>query len=176
LSRVIVMGHSSGGHLALWVSSRANIDPASPLYVANPLPIKGVVSLAGIPNLEDALLIGGRTDVLTLLDVATAALADPLYPNTSPFHMLPTGVPTSHIIGTLDNPWRIDITEQYVDEAITLGTEARINMLDGANHFDVIDPCGPAWPTIVRELFWTLGEQAPSGNLNKSKFCPQNGR
>ena len=176
LSRVIVMGHSSGGHLALWVASRANIDPASPLYVANPLPIKGVVSLAGIPNLQRAYEYGGRSDVLTLLGGIDGAAALPLYPNTSPFHMLPTGVPTSHIVGTEDNAWRVEITHEYVNQAIALGGEAHIDVPVNANHFDVIDPCGPAWPTIVQEVFWALGEQLPDGNLNKSKFCPVNGR
>jgi len=180
LSRVVVMGHSSGGHLALWVSSRHKISPSNEeLYVADPLPIKGVVSLAGIPHLEGALITGGRTDVLTLhgfLPFDPPSILLPYYPSTSPYHMLPTGVTTSHIIGTEDNDWRIAITEWYVDEATTLGGEARINMLNGANHFDVIDPCGPGWPTIVRELFWVLGEQPPSGDLNKSKFCPVTGR
>ena len=178
LSRVIIMGHSSGGHLALWVGNRVNIPVTSPLYNAAPLPVKGVVSLAGIPNLEDAYNIGGRNDVLTLLDVATSGGAIPLYPATSPYHMLGTGVgvPTSHIVGTLDNPWRVAITRSYVDNAILLGDPAHINVPVGANHFDVVDPCGPAWPTIVTEVFWALGETPPGRDLNYSKFCPVIGR
>ncbi|MCL1925746.1 MAG: alpha/beta hydrolase [Syntrophorhabdaceae bacterium] len=176
LDRVVVAGHSSGGHLALWAGSRASILPSSRLYVANPLPVRGVVSLAGIPNLKDALERGNRTDVLTLLGGVTAAAAISLYPETSPYHMLPTGVPTSHIVGTSDNPWRVAITEEYVEYAKSLGDWGRIAIPVGANHFDVVDPCGPAWPTIVTEVLLALGEKPPNGNLNQSKFCPVSGR
>ena len=176
LDRVVVMGHSSGGHLALWIGSRANIPLSSPLYAADPLPIKGVVSLAGIPDLKGALEQGNRTDVLTLLGGVTPAAAMPLYYETSPFNMLPTGVPTSHIVGTLDNPWRVAITQNYVDSAKSLGDSGRINIPVGANHFDVVDPCGPAWPTIVTEVLLAIGEKAPNRNLNQSKFCPVSGR
>lgn len=37
LNRVIVIGHSAGGHLALWLAGRHNLKPSSTLYVKNPL-------------------------------------------------------------------------------------------------------------------------------------------
>ena len=52
LARVIVVGHSAGGHLAMWVASRSRLPKTSPIYVSDPLPIRGVVDLAGTPNLE----------------------------------------------------------------------------------------------------------------------------
>lgn len=178
LKRVVVSGHSSGGHLALWLGSRAKIPPTSPLYIANPLIPMGVVSLAGIPDLQGALEQGGRTDVLTLLNVATPAAAIPLYPTTSPIAMLPTGVPTSHIVGTLDNPWRVAITYDYQAQATLLGDPIpRVFNPVGANHFDVVDPCGPAWPTIVNEELLMLGEKPlKHKDLEYSEFCPVSGR
>jgi acetyl esterase/lipase len=177
LNRVVISGHSSGGHLALWLGSRGSIPPSSPLYIANPLIPVGVVSLAGIPDLQGALEQGGRTDVLTLLGGVTPAEAMALYPTTSPYHMLPTGVPTSHIVGTLDNPWRQDITFAYKARAESLGDNARVFNPVGANHFDVVDPCGPAWPTIVSEVLLMLGEKPrPLHSYMASPFCPVNGR
>ena len=164
LNRVIVVGHSSGGHLALWISGRAKIPPSSPLYVASPLPIKAVVSLAGIPNLKDALERGDRKDVLTLLGGISPEEAIPLYNETSIYQMIPTGVPTSHIVGTLDNPWRIAITEEFVEQANKLGDISRITVPLGANHFDVVDPNAPAWPIIEKEVLWALGENVPNSN------------
>ena len=175
LSRVIVLGHSSGGHLALWAAGRHTIPSTSPLYVANPLPIKGVVDFGGIANMETAYA-GGRADMWTFLGVTTTVEADLLYPTVSPYHMLPIGVPTSHFVGSLDAQWRIDGIHQYADEAIALGTEAHVYDTPGANEFDLIDPCGPAWPTIVTEVHWILEAPQPTGNLNRSKFCPVNGR
>ena len=182
MSRVGLIGHSSGGHLVLWAASRHKIDPSSPLYVADPLPIKGVVNLAGIPNLEDAYLEGNRTDTFDLLNLNSAdptgsyTLAQPLYPSTSPYHMLPIGVRTSSIIGDLDNAWRIGITQQYHDAAIAGGDDAKWTLMPGMSHWDTPDICGPGWPTMVQEVHWVLDAPPPTGDLNKSRFCPQNGR
>jgi len=176
LDRVVVSGHSSGGHLALWVGSRHVIPEDSPLYMEDPLPIAGVLSLAGIPDLERALTEGGRTDVLTLLGEVTPEEAMDLYDEASPKHMLPTGVPTSHIVGTFDNPWRQMITEEFVELAEALGDEAIMFNPEGANHFDVVDPCGPAWPIIVSEALRLLGEKVPPQKINTSPFCPVAGR
>ena len=175
LSRVIFVGFSSGGHLALWAAGRHKIDASSPLFVEDPLPLKGVVALAAIANMQVAY-DGGRDDQWTFLDVTTAQDAAQRYPYTSPYHMLPTGVPTTHIVGDLDNQWRINGIHQYVDKSIELGTEARVSDLIGAGEQDVADPCGPAWPTIAQEVFWALGEPMPDTDLTKSKFCPIKGR
>ena len=39
---VITLGHSSGGHLALWAAGRPRVPEASELYVEDPLPVGGV--------------------------------------------------------------------------------------------------------------------------------------
>lgn len=48
LTRVIVVGHSAGGHLAMWVAARSRLPKSSLIYVSDPLPIRGVIDLAGI--------------------------------------------------------------------------------------------------------------------------------
>jgi len=174
LNRVVIMGHSSGGQLALWAASRPNIDNTSVLYVADPLPVKAVISLAGIADLGYALNVGGRVDILTFLDVPDNVAAADLFPNTSPIEMLPITVPTSHFVGTSDDVWRIAAIKRYVAEVERLGGEVRITEPIGANEMDIIDPCSPAWPSIVRELYWALGEPPPTRDLNFSKFCPMN--
>src|SRR4051812_21943051 len=39
LRRVIAIGHSAGGHLALWAASRGRLPAQSPLHIADPLKI-----------------------------------------------------------------------------------------------------------------------------------------
>ncbi|MFI5249614.1 MAG: alpha/beta hydrolase [Gemmatimonadales bacterium] len=52
-TRVIVMGHSAGGHLALWVAARRRLPATSALAPATtPLSLRGVVALAGPPDLR----------------------------------------------------------------------------------------------------------------------------
>ena len=52
LSTVVTIGHSAGGHLALWAATRTRIPVESDLYLPNPVSISGTVSLAGIADLE----------------------------------------------------------------------------------------------------------------------------
>jgi acetyl esterase/lipase len=157
LDRVIVGGHSSGGHLALWIAGRKNLPASSPLYSANPLEVKGVVSLASVVDLEGALTIGNRTDVLQLLNVTTAAAAEPLFPHTNPMRLLPYGVPTYLMVGTRDNGWRQTITQNFAVAAASLGDTVELVIPDGANHFDVVDAYGPAYPMIAGAVKSMLG-------------------
>lgn len=46
LGRVVTVGHSAGGHLALWLAARRKLAPTSELFVENPLALAGVVSRA----------------------------------------------------------------------------------------------------------------------------------
>ena len=56
--RVVAVGHSAGGHLALWLAGRRHLPRSSPLTDAT-IRFAGVVSLGGLPDLErDA---GSRT-------------------------------------------------------------------------------------------------------------------
>src|SRR5689334_8199568 len=90
LGRVVVLGHSAGGHLALWATSRGRIPAASPLHAADPLPVRAVIAMAGIGDLKGqggvfALPCGADT-LDRLLD--TAHRRDP-YADTSPAALLP---------------------------------------------------------------------------------------
>ena len=53
LSRIVLVGHSAGGHLAQWAGSRARLPRSSPLYVADPLPVPVVISLGGLADLRN---------------------------------------------------------------------------------------------------------------------------
>lgn len=53
LDRVVVLGHSAGGHLAMWAGTRHRIDARSPLFIPRPLPIRGVINLAGTIDMTE---------------------------------------------------------------------------------------------------------------------------
>src|SRR5260221_265652 len=73
LKRTIAVGHSAGGHLALWLASS--------------FPLKGVVSLAGVGDLRAAAEQGVCGDAATRL-LPTASGAGPGYRRYSPRTML----------------------------------------------------------------------------------------
>jgi len=173
LDRVSILCHSSGGQLGVWAAGRHKLPADSPLYVADPLPIKGVVNLGGIMNMQGAYE-GGRADMLVFIGVSLPNLMIPVLPTVSPYQMLPIDVPTSHFVGSVDDAWRINGIQQYAEKSIELGTPSHVFIAPGANEFDITDPCAPSWPNLVEEVFWAMDEQLPAGDFTKSKFCPLN--
>ena len=55
LSRTVLVGHSAGGHLALWAAVRDRLPASSPIYRAEPLLPRSVISLAGSVILKHSL-------------------------------------------------------------------------------------------------------------------------
>jgi len=51
--KVVLLGHSAGGHMALWAAASAGFPAESPFYNKLQLKIKGVIGLAAISNLNE---------------------------------------------------------------------------------------------------------------------------
>lgn len=154
LRRVAVSGHSAGGHLALWAAARDRLPAESPLRSADPLPIRGVVSLAGIADLDayrqtgpDAC--GGPSTIDGLVGVQQPGGRD-VFADTSPPALLPLGDRQIVISGALDPIVPPRFGETYAAAASASGDPARSVVLQGAGHFEVIDPTSAAWPSVVR--------------------------
>ncbi len=153
LKRVIVIGHSAGGQLALWLAARRRLPRNSPLFTNNPLPLRGVVSLAGItdlrkyrPNCGDAVtkLLGGSPEEVP-----------ERYQQTSPIDLLPLKIEQQLIQGALDKIVPVDFSKNYDVAARKKGDRVRLTILPQAGHFDLIAPQSSAWPSIetaVRSL------------------------
>ncbi len=152
LSRLIATGHSTGGHLALWLAGRRNLSPASSLYTADPIPLQGVISIGGVNDLEYALAMGNRTDIVTMLGVDTKAEAASFFGEASPGCLLPFNIPQTLVIGKLEETWRIEMTLAYARAAIAAGDKIRVVEPDNANHFDVIDPQCSSFFRISHEI------------------------
>ena len=161
LGRVVVVGHSSGGHLALWVAGRTRLPQRSVLRGPDPLLLRGVISLAGVNDLEGALALGDRTDVLELIGTGAAAAGARLA-TTSPRRLLPIGVPQVLIVGTRDEAWRIEMTRSYAAAAAGAGDEVELLELEGANHADVVDPYGPAPAVTARAVLSMVSSERRS--------------
>ena len=150
LTRVIAVGHSAGGHLALWAASRGKLPAASPLHTPNPLKIGAVISLAGIGDLQGqakAWAIPCGEDTLDrLLD--TAHRPHP-YADTSPAELLPTGVKVVMVHGVFDAVMPPYTGRAYVEKVRKSGDTAEIVTIPGAAHFDLVIPTTPAWTEIA---------------------------
>ena len=139
LDRVTAIGHSSGGHLALWISSSRRLHPESVLYRPNPIFIRGVVPIAPVADLESPVCISSTAGLIDSNELNDEDLLNRLQ-ETSPIDMLPSGVATIIISGELDVIAPPAITQSYVDAALNAGDLSEHIILNGADHFDVINP------------------------------------
>lgn len=155
LKRVVVLGHSAGGHLALWLAGRRSLMPGDELRGQEPLDMRGVVALAGIPDLAAyASPDGCGAAVEPLLGGDPQLMGDRLL-RTSPVHMLPLGVRQSLLVGRHDPIVPVVHAERYVDQATSAGDEVALQIIDGVGHFELIDSRHGAFQevaTAVRRL------------------------
>ncbi|MDQ3555352.1 MAG: alpha/beta hydrolase, partial [Gemmatimonadota bacterium] len=101
--RVVLVGHSAGGQLALWLAARPKLPAGSPLAGAPPLRVRGVVSLAGITDLREyAAGIGSCNAAVAPLLGGTPDEVPERYAQVSPAELLPLGVPHRLLHGTAD--------------------------------------------------------------------------
>lgn len=150
LNRVVAVGHSAGGHLALWLATRHCLPNNSPLATPDPLPLRGVVALAGIPDLVDAeqrnLCRGAITEMMN----GSAQSVPEAYRAASPAANLPLGIPQHLIIGTLDESVQVAHNTTYVEAARRQGDTVHYTILPDIGHFELIAPGTSSWP-IVQE-------------------------
>ena len=149
LNRVVFIGHSAGGHLALWAVKRTGVA-ATPLIE----PFL-VVSLAGIADMAEAARRGmGDTGNGTaeFMGGSPDALPD-AYAAASPIRSLPLGVPQLIVQGRLDNlPDLVDLSRVYARAAREAGDPVEFVELDDADHFHLITPASHAWPPVLERI------------------------
>lgn len=153
INKVAVIGHSAGGHLALWTASRANIKSTSDVYTENPLSIRGVISLAGIANVTGNNSCGGlASDVIGVpISPSSNTLSERLL-DTSPLQMLPIKIKTILISGGSDGIVPPSMGTEYSTEATKLGDDSLHYILQGLGHFDLIDSTKTNWALYQQSL------------------------
>ena len=148
LGRIVVTGHSAGGHLAAWVAGRHRIPKVDPLYMADPLPVAACVPLAGVVDLRLCWRMKLSNGIVEDLMGGSPDDVPERYATASPGDLLPIGVKQALIHGTGDPDVPYAISDLYVERARALGDDAELVTLKGAGHFEVIDPMSKEWPVV----------------------------
>jgi len=146
-ARIVALGHSAGGHLAVWLASLANVPPASEI-AAEPVPLAGAISLAGLLDLARAAGLDLSTGAAKLLMNGTPESVSARYAAASPLALVPSPVPVVAMHGGADEIVPADFSERYVAAAMAAGGAATLTRLAGVGHFELIDPESSAWPDV----------------------------
>ena len=178
--RIVLVGHSAGGHLATWAGLRGALPTgavgADP--VARPV---GVVSLSGVLDLVaadgekfgtaledmDAEPIWGAPPPARpqVWPVVAAAVADGMVPLlvgvhadedperlavTSPAQMRASGVPVLAVHGDADEAVPARYSRTFAESITAQGGRVEFVEYAGARHFDTVDPANPEIWPAVR--------------------------
>ncbi len=148
VGRTVLVGHSAGGHLALWAAGWPHRLPADAI---DPPP-RPVLSLGGVGDLEgaarDPTFSGacGADTIARLVDGA-GRNGDP-YALTSPSRFPPPASRQIMLHGA-----REQITPAALGEAYARGRpNVSVTVVPGAGHFEVIAPQSPAWPAVLSAI------------------------
>jgi acetyl esterase/lipase len=137
-STVVTLGHSAGGHLAVWAAGRA--DPG--------VAVTHAISQAGVLDLvmSERMGLGGGA--------ASSLLGHEPGPDDArwdPQQQIPLDVPVWCVHGVDDTIVPLGQSEGYVVDAQAEGATAEVLRVPG-DHFAVIDPTSEAWAATVGVL------------------------
>ncbi|HEX2489954.1 MAG TPA: alpha/beta hydrolase [Blastocatellia bacterium] len=160
LNQVVAVGHSAGGHLALWLAARRLLPKDSSVYSPDPLPLRGVVSLAGVTDLRRT---GTACDAsVTQLMGGSPKDKAAIYGQASPIELLPLGIPSAIVQGSIDSIIPLAMAEDYADAAKKKGDDAKLVVIEKAGHFEVVDPKSFAWEAVRDEVLALLKTSVPA--------------
>jgi acetyl esterase/lipase len=159
LTRVVVIGHSAGGHLGTWAAARHRLSQESPLFSTNPLRVTGVVNLAGPGDLASFLplesLVCGDAVITNLMGGSPSEVPD-RYRDGSPSNLLPIGVKQVLIVGAQDKTVPPEMVEKYGEDARNKGDDVALTVIENASHFELIAPGSIAWPKVEEAILLML--------------------
>ena len=144
VDRVVTVGHSAGGHLALWAAARPTLPEGAPgadpkVRVRRAVGMAPVADLAkahelGVGGQAVARLLGGAPDVVP----GRCELA-------SPAARLPIGVPQVLVHGTDDGAVPLALSRAYTDAAAAAGDEVELVTVPDEGHMACLDTQSAAW-------------------------------
>jgi acetyl esterase/lipase len=131
---VVAVGHSAGGHLALWLGAEGLVDAC--------VALGGVCDLAAAAQAE----LGERA-VQELLGGSPDERPE-AYLVADPGARLPLGVPQLLVHGVDDDRVPLAHAQAYAARAGAAGDDCRVVEV-AAGHFDPIDPRSRIWPEVL---------------------------
>jgi acetyl esterase/lipase len=150
--RIAVVGHSAGGHLALWLAARHRLPAGAPgettETTARP---RLCVAQAPVAALVDGARERlGRGAVEAFVGGTPESVPD-RYAVADPVALLPTGVRTVLLHGLDDDTVPVTQSERYLQAAVAAGDPCSLATYAG-EHFEHLDPSSEAIDLLRQAL------------------------
>jgi acetyl esterase/lipase len=142
LANVTVLGHSSGGQLALWLGARSKLPKTSELYTPDPLALKDIIDIDGPPDLAAAQPSESQfcpMPAITQFTGGTPAEMPTRYRDGSAQAFLPLGIPQIIVTAALLQS-QPNLVESYASAAKAKGDSVTVVTLVSPSHFAMLKP------------------------------------
>ena len=154
--RVSVLGHSAGGHLALWAAGRAALPPhapGAPASRSSPTGFARAIALAGVCDLASAHREWRGGAVERLLGGSPIQVPE-RYALADPLAQVPLAMPVLLVHGVHDQTVSVRLSRNYARAAGAAGGDVELIELEGeaGSHRAHIDPRSGGWATVVEWL------------------------
>jgi acetyl esterase/lipase len=150
--RVSVVGHSAGGHLALWAAVRDRLPAGAPGWDPAIAP-RRTVAQAPVCDLAGAYRLWRGAVVGELMGGGPDEVPE-RYAVADPIALPPPTMPTLLVHGTADRIVSVKLSRGYLERAVRAGGEVELVELEGdaGAHRRHVDPRGPAWGVVTEWL------------------------
>ncbi|MGN7762770.1 alpha/beta hydrolase family protein [Paenibacillus sp. 22594] len=155
LSRVMLLGHSAGGQLVLWLASLAHENGSEENFEPLLVSIRGVISLAGVSNLRKMWEIHTQKDILSPVESLLAGSPNEVperYHLVSPMERQSSQIEQFLIHGEMDLHVPVEFSIEYAQKTVEQGGKAHLIVIPGIEHFQIINPTSSAWNTVIHYL------------------------
>jgi acetyl esterase/lipase len=156
------VGHSAGGHLALWAASRERLPPGAPgaLEGAPPVLIGRAVSMAGVCDLAGGFRDWHGGAVLGLMG-ASPERAPERYAAADPAALVPLAIPVLLVHGVPDETVSVRLSRDYAAASREAGGDVTLVEIEGheGRHRAHVYATGEAWRAVLQ---WLQSERASS--------------
>jgi acetyl esterase/lipase len=157
LDGVSILGHSSGGHLALWAAARAQLPPGAPGSEPAVLPTRAI-GQAAVVDLSRAYEVWHGGPLTSLMGGSPEQFPD-RYAAADPLRLGALDIPVLLVHGTVDRTVSIKPARRYAKRAQDEGKSVELIEIEGpgGSHRSHVDPRSQAWTAVTRWLGQPVG-------------------
>jgi hypothetical protein len=104
-------------------------------------------------DLAESVDLGVCNGIATKLLNGSPSQVPAHYAEASPRALLPIGVQQRLVHGNADTLVPLIMSQHYLDAALAAGeANVTLDVIDGADHFDVITPSSTKWPGVLKAI------------------------